>query len=121
MIFFKYSDPDLCVVNTLTYRLTSTSSLVPATGSSLFITHRKHQKNPSKNTVRRRILNILSRARINSSRYKVHSPRHTLLPKSFPQGLGGRKSENVFRKRYRLPIMTPDTLPWLQHHMRGIT
>ena len=121
MIFFKYSDPHLCVVNTLTYRLTSTSSLVPATGSSLFITHRKHQKNPSKNTVRRRILKILSRACINSSRYKVHSPRHTLLPKSFPQGLGGQKSENVFRKRYRLPIMTPDTLPWLQHHMRGMT
>ena len=115
--FFKYNDPDMCVVTTQTYYMKRTSSLVPPTDNILFITHGKSNQKPSKDTVRRWILEILNRAGINTSKYITHSTRHASSSKSLSQGLnvqsilsnGGWKSENVFRKHYQLPIMKPDT------------
>ena len=74
---------------------------------------RRPYKKPSKDIACRWILETLSRAGRNTSRYKQYSTIHA----SLSQGLNvesilckrGWKSQNVFRKYYQLPIMTPDT------------
>ena len=64
-----------------------TASLVPPTENSLFITHGRPYKKPSKDTVRWWILEILNRACINTLRYKAQSTRHALPSRSLSQGL----------------------------------
>ena len=108
------------------YYIKRTVSLVPPTENSLFITHGKPYKKPSKDTVHRWISDILNCAGINTSRYKVHNTRNASSSKSLSQGSlslshyhiinvqsilskGGSKSENVFSKYYQLLIMTTDT------------
>lgn len=115
VMFFKYNNLDLCVVNNLTYYVSKTASLVFPVESSLFITYGKPYRKPSRNTIRQWILEMLNGAGINRSTYKAHSTRHVSSSKSLNQGrnLQGilnkpvRQSGSVFRKHYRLPIMTP--------------
>ena len=61
--------------NILAYNISKTASLVTSTESCLLIIHETSYQKLSKDTARRWILEMLNRAGINTSIYKVHSTR----------------------------------------------
>ena len=111
---FKYpSNENICVVKTVFAYIERTKEMVKDHEKHLLVTYGKPHKKPSRDTVRRWIVEGLKNAGIDTNVYSAHSTRHASSSKAVPQNhasikvilqKGGWKTESVFRKHYLLPV-----------------